>query len=179
MTELYSAWNEYFKPVAYPDQNILFLPEKKAYKVVYVEQIPLSEELVYDFGPLTAGEEKTGIELTDFFEMPDLELLQLRYIILDDIAVRMFQPGALGRYITKRKHMWIDKRSCLVDPSLKFTEFYHYKRRMLIFEVKNPTQYDTPKARIQFFGWRLVLEELATIPERYAAIPIGGMKPKE
>ncbi len=176
MSERYIFKKE-FEPIALVGENILILPDNRAFKVVYIEQLPI---YVKDFGPIAAGSEivtgEAGVPdlVKGFLEMPKNELAQIRFKLLDDIEVRVFQPRRAGRFTTNAVQFVIDKRIEEIDPTLKLTEIFQFEDRSLAFIIRNPTNYNLSSSRILFMGYRYVLKELSQIPEKYVAVPVGA-----
>ena len=164
-----------FEPVALVDENILFVPERKAYKVEFVEPLPI---LVKDFGAITAGQYLDDQKL-DILEMSANELAQVRFAPLDDVEIEVKQPRALRRFTTKTKTAKIDVRIWQLDPTLKSTEIFVFENELPYFKITNPTGYNLPTSRVLFVGFRYILQPLDKIPEKYTVVPVRGKSATE
>jgi hypothetical protein len=164
-----------FPPIALVDQNVLLLPDRKPYRVRYVEPLPM---IVKTFGTISAGGKLEDQDISEL-EMPAGELGQFRFAPLDDVRIYVKQPKTVGRFLTKAGMVPVDARIWQHDPLLTRTEFYVFENRIVTLNVENPSSaYSVVSPRIAFFGYRLVLEALTEIPERYVAVPIAGWPAK-
>jgi len=161
-----------FTAVAKVEENLLFLPEKRYYKVTYIEQLPA---IVQDFGKIAAGDvlEKKPIGRNGPLEMPENNLLQFRFFPLDDIEIRVFQPRSTARFETLRAVGWIGRDILQYNPELNLTELFQFEARGLYFDIRNPAREETPTSRIKFFGWRMQVEPIPP-PPKWIAIPVGA-----
>lgn len=163
-----------FEPVAYPGENILLLPTKEAYRVEFVEQIPIIEK---DFGALDAGAETASTKVTEL-ELDNLQLGQYRMYIVDNIAITEFrQPFGAGRFLVKNVVPQIDSTFQSIDFTKlsQFTEFYVFEDDVPYVKVKNlDTANAITNSRIKFFGWKYYLTKLPRIPESYKTVPVAG-----
>jgi len=179
-----------FQPIALPEEKIILLTDGKElkphawFKVTEVLPLPM---LQLDFGAINAGGFATSpriteatvvpnkVVLTRVLEMPDLQLAQWRFRVLDDIQIKLFQPTARAVWVLKTQELWLDKRIEQIDPTLQGTEFYQFENREIAFQVRNPTEEAINLSRVLLRGWRLRLEKL---PERpappYTKISLGG-----
>jgi len=164
------AYRKEFEPLVAVDQNILLLPERKPFKVVYIEPLAM---ITKDFGTLAAGGTLTDQKIVEL-TMPTNELGQFRFAPLDDFTIRVKQPRAVGRFLTKEVQITISKAIWQLNPELHLTEIYVFQDGVPFFDITNPTGYELPMTRVLFIGFRFQLEPLAVIPPKYTAIPVMG-----
>ena len=165
------AFKEEFEPVALPNEKICLLPDKKYYRVVYVEQLPVVEK---DFGAITAGNTLTDQEITEL-QMNKNELVQVRIEIVDDIEITVKQPKSVTRFTTKTTTFKINKYVSLTNLS----EIFSFEDTPKIyFDVKNISGGDLSQSRIRFYGFKYVLEPLTEVPERATYVPVKGYAPR-
>lgn len=173
-----------FIPAVSIDQNYAVLTTSgtwRYYSTIYVEPLPASLDLIKDFGSISSSSVSRANEIT-ILEMEgsaktetDIsEVSQLRFYPLDDIAVTVKQPNAMGRFKTKTTEIRVDYNTMNVDPSLKSTEVFVYEDDVLFMDVYNLTQYNMTKTRIQFFGWRIVGKLLTAKPDRLTYLTAAG-----
>jgi len=167
------AFSTEFEPVAYPGENILLLPTKEAYRVEFVEQIPVIEK---DFGALDADAETDSTKLTEL-ELDDMQLGQYRMYFVDNVAITEFrQPFGAGRFVIKNTVGQIDQTFQNIDFTRlsQFTEFYVFEDDVPHVKVKNISGAALSNSRIKFFGWKYYLTKLPRIPETYKTVPVAG-----
>jgi hypothetical protein len=167
-----------FEPLALPDENILLLPEKKPYKVVYLEQIPV---IPHDFGAFAVDEEKRDIKL-DFLEMHKNELGHFRFILVEKLAITNWrQPLGAGRFYIKNVMPQFDQtfQTLGIDAFSQFTEFFVHEDMVPIINIKNISGSALSSSEVKFFGYRYVLEPLVTVPAVYKAVPTAGFELKK
>jgi len=157
-----------FTPVAKVGENVLLLPAKQYYRVVWVEPIP---RIVVDFGAFGAGEVKEK-EKAEAIELFPGELGHFRFTPIDDLEILVFQPRAVARFTTTAVQAKIDRWT---PPEL--SEIYVWERAVPYLTVRNPRRYPTAMGRVCFWGWRMQLEKLVEPPKRWAAVVTAGKAP--
>ena len=150
---------------------------------LYVEPLPMSVDLVYDAGAISADSVSransvtiTEMEGSSKSETDVSEVAQLRFYPIDDIAIAVKQPAASGRFKTRGNEIRVDYKTIELDPTLKSTEVYVYEDDSLSIDVYNLTKYSMAKTRIQFFGWRLIGSQLAQKPEKTTYLVASGFQ---
>ena len=130
------------------------------YRVIsYAEPLPPSEEgMIKDFGAISNNQTKED-QAVSLIKMRSNELGQFRFEVLDNIKVKLAQPKGLARFQSKETIAWVTPLTKQKDPTMKMTEFFVYKTDTVYFTVKNESGEDLTKSRIQFYGWRFVLED--------------------
>jgi len=130
------------------------------YRVIsYAEPLPPSEEgMIKDFGAIENNGTKE-LQAVELVKMRSNELGQFRFEVLDNIKVSVWQPKGAARFQSKETIAWVTPLTKQKDPTMKMTEFFVYKGDGVFFTVKNDSGEDLTKSRIQFYGWRFVLED--------------------
>ena len=130
------------------------------YRVItYAEPLPPSEEgMVKDFGAISNGETLENQELP-LIKMRSNELGQFRFEVLDPIKVKVAQPQGITRFLTKNTVAWVTQLTKERDPSMRLTEFFVHGGDAPVFTVKNDSGKDLTKSRVQFYGWRFILQD--------------------
>ena len=130
------------------------------YRVIsYAEPLPPSEEgMIKDFGAIENNGTKE-LQAVELVKMRSNELGQFRFEVLDNIKVSVWQPKGAARFQSKETIAWVTPLTKQKDPTMKMTEFFVYKTDTVYFTVKNDSGEDLTKSRIQFYGWRFVLED--------------------
>jgi len=152
------------KPIALVGENLLLLPEKEYYRVIWIEQIP---PFVLDFGSISAGKKKEDVVI-DFIKQSKNFLAQLRFAPLDDVLITVKQPG-VGRVKYSMKEaaavVKIGADIIEVDPCLHTTELFQWQDKPCLFDLENVTNYDTPMSRVLWIGIRYELEKIPKPPK--------------
>lgn len=101
-------------------------------------------------------------------DMPDLELAQLRVVVLDDVLVRIFQPASVGRYPNKTGPLQISKGETdlnYMDKDSQLPEIFIFGNNTRpTIEVQNTSERVSSFARLAFFGYRYPLRKLKSVP---------------
>lgn len=177
-------YSQEFEPVVKIGENYAVLTAQQTWKyftTLYVEPLPASKDMVYNAGEIASdaisranaitilemeGSAKTETDIS--------EIAQLRFYPIDDIAIAVKQPNAMGRFKTRSSEIRVDYKTIEIDPSLKSTEIYVYEDDTIYADIYNLTQYTLSKTRVQFFGWRIVGSQLPSRPEKLAYIVAAG-----
>ena len=151
------------KPVGFPGHKLAIWAAAKwsCYKIVFLEPLPLSSNLVFDMGAISAGAESgdtalTNLELTA--EPP--EMVQIRCYALDDIAAQVARGAADVRFKTKAIIAKITRFTIQIDPCLHTTEIIVLKGDEPYINATNPTDYNLAQSRLGYFGYRFGLQDL-------------------
>lgn len=163
LIDFYYAQPGPIKPVGLPGQKLAIWAAAKwsCYKIVFLEPLPLSADLVFDMGAITAGEVSGDIPLTNLklaIEPP--ELVQIRCYALDDIEATVKRGAADVRFKTMSIIAKVTRFTIQVDPCLHTTEITVLKGDEPNINAKNPTDYDLAQSRLGYFGFRFGLEDL-------------------
>lgn len=161
-----------FDPICKIKENIGVLTGdgEKYFKVIYREQLPASEDLIVDFGAIADDGVDADNEITDI-EMNSGELGQYRFEPLDPIKVEVKQPMAASRFSIKNTVVRVSQRSVINNPTLSDTEFYVFENDNVYMTATNNSGAALTKSRVQFYGYRYILEELKKEPDKLAYVP--------
>jgi len=168
-----------FVPIAKVEENVglyQYVAKKKAryFMVKFIEPLNPVE---HDFGGL-AAESSTGDQEVpnDRLYLPDLEMGQYLVIPLDDVYIKVKQPLAKSRWVTKGQITELRKRYYSYEPlkHMNLGQIFVFEDEKVFFDVRNPIKYPILKSRVIFPGFRFVLEELEVRPERFTWVPIEG-----
>jgi hypothetical protein len=154
------------EPIVLPDETVGIWVNKQYsfYKVDYIEGIPRSDPLEYDFGAIAAqantavGQFLVGAQ--DILAMPNSEFGQFRAAVIDDISVTLYQGRADQRHRTANRVATYTKFTDLFDPDGHNGEFYVFEKNYAYGQAFNQTDYAVLTARMIFWGFRYVLTEL-------------------
>lgn len=120
-------------------------------------------EYIKDFGSLTAAVWDADNEDTNL-EMGDMELLQLRMRVLDDIRVRLKNPGSVQQWRTSKTNFYLPQFPP-GDDNKFWKEFLWVQSEIFVFEDYTP-RFDlysavaATESRIAFSGWRFKLSKI-------------------
>lgn len=163
MSDHYYAQPGPIKPVGLPGHKLAIWAAAKwsCYKIVFLEPLPLSADLVFDMGPITALASSGDIALTNLvltIEPP--EMVQIRCYVLDDIEATVKRGAADVRFKTKAIIAKVTRFTIQIDPCLHTTELIALKGDEPYINAKNPTDYNLAQSRVGYFGFRFGLEDL-------------------
>lgn len=170
-----------FEPICKIEENLGILTTTGwgYFKAIYIEPLPPSEDLILDFGAIANGGSVKDQEI-DLLEMKTDELGQFRFEPLDNIKIKVAQPTGAARFTIKNKVVRVSQLSCARDPSLKHTEVFVFENNNIWFtEVVNDSGADLPASRVQFYGYRYMLEKLTSKPEKLTYVVATGKPSKE
>lgn len=163
LIDFYYAQPGPIKPVGLPGHKLAIWAAAKwsCYKIVFLEPLPLSADLVFDMGAIAAGAVSgdtslANLELTG--EPP--EMAQLRCYALDDIKATVKRGAADVRFKTKAIIAKITRFTIQIDPCLHTTEIIALKGDQPYINAENPTDYALAQSRLGYFGFRFGLEDL-------------------
>jgi len=165
------AFDKELVPIAQVGENILILPDNKAYRVKRIKALPT---LIHDFGTLRANTKDTEpidiVKDTVKLEMPRNTLAQFRMKILDDFEVYFRQPKSTAKWTTVHREFFFDMHT----PYENLTEWFQFEDRSAGIVRNNPSNTDLEHTRIVFYGFQYELEELKAIPPRYTVVEVSG-----
>lgn len=143
----------------------------KYYTAEFIEPIPPSEDLVVDFGSISAKGtlEKQKVEEV---EMDLDEVAQLRVYPLDNITVLVKQPVRIIRYKLKKRAARVTPMAPITpyNAGLDQTEIFVHEDTWPIVDIENPTEYDNNTSKVMFFGWRIIGEDAEKPEKPYTVI---------
>lgn len=170
------AFQEEFVPIAKPNENIAVIGARgknniKYYRVVAVEPLPLFEK---DFGAINAGETLREKEVEELY-VNEGQLAQYRIRLVDDVELYIKQPKSDTKFSTKKGTFKITRDIAGTD-FVNLTEFYVFEDQTVLFDVKNPSSTtNLTQSRVQFAGFKYILEELKEKPDKYTVIAVQAL----
>lgn len=170
-------YQQEFIPPVKPFENVgVYTGGKKwrYYEIFFVEGLPHGEDMVKDFGSIASGASSEETKLDTELDMDDNEIALLRFYPLDNILCELKLPRGVSRFKLKNKTLRVSPLTPIYDPSLKSTEFAVYEDERPYMIASNTSGYDLDTTRVQFFGWRLVGNELDSVPDRFTVLFASG-----
>jgi len=151
-----------FEPVVKPGENIAvqFADKIEYYLVEHVEPL---QPIVHDFGSIAAETEEEDKEVEGLY-MPDGEIGQYRFLLLDDFEVEVKQPKAKSKWTTEKVTTRVTYANQWLDPTLAKSELFVFEDEKVYFDVKNPTKVARTVNRALFFGFRLKIKPIPKPP---------------
>ena len=164
------------QPLAKPGENVgVWLAAAwHWYEVIRLEPWQPSNAGIQNFGAIVAGA-NVNATLATTLEFDTNRVAQLRCMVLDDIRVRVFQPGAAGKFVNVDAHSEIGLLSAQIDPDAALTEFYVFEDKQPLFRIENPTGYNLAQSRVMFWGIQYLLKPLAAEPARATKLMGTGL----
>lgn len=167
-----------FEPVLKPGFKVHILPDNQyGWFELPHDQVPeILPRQIVNMASFTnrlavladSGQQSTLRDEVDQLDMPDLELAQLRAVVLDDVLVKVFQPAAVGRFPNKTGPLQLSKGESDLnyrDKDSQLAEIYIFEDNTRpTIEVQNTGYRQTAFARIAFFGYRYPLKKLKSPP---------------
>ena len=162
---------EPMSPIAQPGDNLVLQKGQQGfdlYSVVYVESLPRSAPIsinaiglppVAAGTTLAAGASTTGhVSLDGQWDMQSGQLAQLRFRVIDNITVALFNPQQLGEGVTLNQQALITPFGRFNDPNDAMTEQYIFEQYRLYVSVTNRwANQALSMARLIAYGFRYVL----------------------
>jgi hypothetical protein len=141
--------------------------------VQFIEPLPRSGPLVADLVAISGNTTIPGTvggivgtinqQLVQFLRMNEGELLHLRFEPIDDVDVLIAETGSIGRFTTNFVRARVTRFTAFRDPNLATTTFFVVGQdNDPYIEVRNPTPVAQPMARVAFWGFRYVINEVLT-----------------
>lgn len=153
------------------------------YQVVFAEPWPRSSPLRVDVVALAgattiAGNGNIAKRLVPILQVTDDEMLCVRMEPLDDVECVVWEQSGVGRFVSRNTQARVDMATYLRDPYLASTTFFimGYQRDMNL-EVVNPNPVALNQARVQFRGYRYVLDEI--VPDLGTVVTPQGQPDKK
>jgi hypothetical protein len=166
------------EPVVLPGETVGIWVNKwfTFYEVQYIEGIPRSDPLEFDFGALLA-QTVGAVTPLPLIEMPDDEFAQWRCAVIDDISMILYQGRADQRHKARNRVGTYTKFTDLFDPDGHTGEFFVFNDESAFGQPTNQTDYPITTARVVFWGFRYVLSQLTQfdwpkkVPATWTRIP--------
>jgi len=158
------------EPIVDTGQNLLLQQKQslfKLYRVNFVEPIPPSVPVTVNLqaGGLNAATTTSGIStgatpvsLANQEDMPDGELFQARFRVLDPVSVTLWQGQGLGRDLTKVTQATYTMWSYHVDPHAAFSEHFVWEQNRAYMIATNYLARAVGQVRVMLWGFRFVIE---------------------
>jgi hypothetical protein len=183
--ELYPYKSGPIEPIAKPGDMVGIWVNKtyNFYSVEYIDTIPMSDPVQTDMGALAAGATAAQPTQLTLLEMPDKEFGQFRCMVLDDISVVLSQGRADQRHKLNTRVSTYTRFGGMMDPCGHETEFYVYYNNWAFMTPTNQTDYALTQSRVNFWGFRYVLEEQTqyswksspkALPTAWTRVPAGA-----
>lgn len=154
--------NTPIEPVAEPGQNLLLAEATvfSLYQIAFIEPLPSGQPISIDLAngvSLAAGGVTAAQSLDGQIDMPDGELMQVRFFVNDDIRVALNQQRGLGRQTTANVQAQTTAFSEFIDPNESSTEHFIWQKNRSYLTATNPNNYALAHARVLLYGLRYVL----------------------
>lgn len=177
-----------FEPIVQPREYLERYPPKKDKSNLYqVEMVYPQPLLVVDLcdsdhlgGDVTFLAETKQVKIVEV-EMDGGEILHFRVIPIDDFRITWMGKPKGRPYLTTKEVTW-SLQTYLDDPStnpaienLQLHEFFQFEDTEMWVQAQANVA-DISEARLAFFGWRLLITEVAEVPKgiRPTRIPTEG-----
>jgi len=146
------------EPVVEVGQSLLVWEQGSfsLFPVGFIEPIPMSHPFVMNGGALAAAAQVT-FNSQNILDLQYGQLAQLRFRVLDDIAVEVLEPQATARFATLNQNARINVFTELYDPCGHLTEIFAYENNRPFFRITNPGLVALAQTRIQAYGFKYVL----------------------
>lgn len=144
------------QPFVQMGENVLVrrLQRYIAYKVAFIEQLPMSGALQIDFGAVGAAATVAGVSLQTQLEMDGYEMGQFRCRLLEDMSLQVYEPQQTPRYLVKNGRARWTKISQKMDPWGVGTEICVFQDQWPYVDVTNHTAVAYTVCRASFWGYR-------------------------
>lgn len=146
--------------------SIYTLRKWQHFNIVYAEPWPRGRQLRIEMvtaAGLTTIPANGGIakRVVPLLQVTDGEMLHVRFEPLDDVEAIIWEQSGTGKFNSRNTHARVDMATCLRDPWLASSTFFimGYQRDMNL-EIINPNPRALNQARVQFWGYRYILEEI-------------------
>lgn len=169
-------YNPEFRPIVKIREHIRLFPDRhQKAGYYYVEYIEPLHPITSNFGALAANTEGSDTEMTDLYVNAG-DLAQWRVYLLDDFVITVKQPLSDTRYAAKSKVTTLSKRGqdSPMNKELPRNEIFVVEDEKVYFRPSNPTQYSQYRQRILCEGYRYVIVKLASKPDVWSDVVIGG-----
>ncbi len=155
------------RPLVRPGENVLLQglsPQFQLFRVRQLEPLFISHALVVDINlvagviaPLAANTSGVQYDTTPILKMSLGQIAQVRMAVLDDINVSIRQLGVPTNQ-TQQIVTDLNAFGALEDPCGHLSEKFVWETYVPFLTPINPTQYQTARTRVKFWGFRYVME---------------------
>lgn len=149
-------------PILKPGENVAFLMQGSwnFYQVLMHEPLQMGNAILQDIGAIAAGA-ASAITQSTGVRADTNRLLQVRFAVLDDIRVAVFQAQASAKFANLAGHTQISLMSAQMDPDAALTETFAFEdTHRPWFQVTNPTGVNVAQSRIIAWGIQYILDPL-------------------
>lgn len=164
-----------FPPIAYQDHNLVI---HNNLGVMY-RRVDFWEEIApfqcFNFGALAAGVRSAALPLGNL-DMPDDELAQIRWYMLDNAQVYVFLPGGTQKSMLKNLAAPFDMNTPLRNPNLECTELFIWEDNRPSMQAVNGMAVALAAIRIIAGGYRFHTFDLQTIPDSVEVYNSKGIR---
>lgn len=137
--------------------------------VDYIEPLPRSSPFTVDLvalanptGGVLAASSQITKQLLAVLQLDDGEFLQVRWEPIDDVELALWETAPTGRFVTRGGQARVTLATKVRDPNLSTTQFFILgKDRDPQIQCFNPLPVSQAMARVNFFGFRYILEPLS------------------
>jgi len=153
------------------------------FQIAFAEPWPRSSPLRVDVVALAgattiAANTNIAKRLAPILQVTDDEMLCVRMEPLDDVECVVWEQSGVGRFVSRNTQARVDMATCLRDPYLASTTFFIMgHQRDMNLEVVNPNPVALNQARVQFRGFRYVLDEIT--PDLSSVVTPQGQPDKK
>ena len=160
----YASIEGMMEPVALQGQNLIvhYLARILYRTVEYLEPIPPFQ--VIDVGALAAATVSPRTQMPRL-DMPDDEIGQFRWWVLDNAQIRIFLPTGIAKSELKTVQTVFDKNTPIRDPDLTSSEIFIWEDNRPAIEAINGMDYALTAVRIVAMGYRFYTTEATRAQE--------------
>lgn len=134
------------------------------YKVLYVDSLPPTDEVIFDFGAINAGGIK-DIKLSEYINVDENRIAQIRFRVLDD-GIRIYHSNPNPRFRLKAGvTVGVTRLTHEEDSCDHQTEFWFRKDDVGVFRIENFTSSKVYRSRVLFYGFMYVVQPIKVPPE--------------
>lgn len=164
-------------------QNVLLVStgSYQLYKVLYVEPLPEGESLTVDLllpatgrATLAGGAIGAQVSLTSQIDMNDGEVAQIRFHVLDDFMLQLFQLAGVRRNVLRNSNAVFTAYSRFIDPYDAASEHFVLAQNRSYMTPVNIHAATLNQARVALYGFRYVLEGGTSTVAGNTQAGIGG-----
>lgn len=139
----------------------------KHFQIEWIEGIPFGDPLKVDMvaaaGATTiAANGALAKQLVGIMQLNDTEMFHGRFMPIEPVEAQLWQLAGTTRFTMRNLQARSTWYTDDVDPDWASTTFWVLGHNLdLQMEIQNPLQYALPLARVGFWGYRYLLNELA------------------
>lgn len=169
-------------PIARIDENVTIWTDNtwKPFRIRWMEGLMPSSPFTFNFctitAPTIAANGLAAKQVLGILTMHKLELLHVRWEPIDDVEGRLYQLANAARFASRGAHARVSIFTRLRDPNLATTTFFVMgENKDAQIECLNPNPVVIAIARVSFWGFRYLLDELPATPVNAVRIPAQAM----